>query len=125
MRIAFDLDGTLDHPELTELCNLLHDAGAEIHIITVGMLKECGYEATVAKKREKLEHLGVRYHFLHVVGGDTYEEAGQEKAAKCEYLGIKVMVDDSSAFVHEMIRGTMAVILHVRTAGEPDYRPAR
>jgi hypothetical protein len=125
MKIAFDLDGTLDHPELTRLCNLLYDAGAEIHIITAGAIGEAGYEASVERKQAKLLALGVSYHQLHVVTGETFEEAGQEKAAKCEYYGIDVVIDDSSSFVHELIRGTTAVVLHVRVAGEPGGKAAR
>jgi radical SAM superfamily enzyme len=125
VKVGFDLDGTLDHPELAALCNLLYDAGAEIHVITAGAIGETGYQATEEKKQLKLQILGIKYHHLHIVTGATFEEAGQEKAAKCEYYGIEVMIDDSSSFVHEMVKGTTAIILHVRMAGEPGGKAAR
>ena len=125
MNIGFDLDGTLDHPELVRLCNLLYDAGAIIHIITVAGLGVADYMSNEAKKRDKLYRLGVKYHHLHLVTGETFEEAGDEKAAKCEYYGIEVMIDDSSTFVKQMLHGTTAVVLHVRVAGEPGDTPAR
>lgn len=125
MRLGFDLDGTLDHPELKDLCNLLYDAGAQIHIITVGALASAGYESTAQRKRDKLQALGVKYHHLHLIVAATAEEAGDEKAAICEYHSIKVMIDDSETFVNQMIQGTEAIILHVRMAGEPGGRSAR
>lgn len=125
MKLGFDLDGTLDHPELKDLCNLLYDAGAEIHILTVGSLGAAGYESTEQRKRDKLQTLGVKYHHLHLIIADTFEEAGDEKAALCEYHQLKIMIDDSETFVKQMTQGTTAIILHVRMAGEPGGRSAR
>jgi hypothetical protein len=119
MNVAFDLDGTLDHTELVHLCNRLYDSGAMIHIITVAVLAESGYRCSRERKEAKLLKLGVKYHHLHLVEAHDHQQAGEGKAALCEYHKIEVMIDDQLAFVNEMVKGTTAIILHVRMAGEP------
>jgi len=113
MKIGFDLDMTLDRPELAELAGMLFSKGCEIHIITVARMGD-GYHSTREQKQEKLKQLGVPYHYLHLVGGDSFEQAGLRKASVVAREGIKIFIDDSSTFCTVVADQTDAVVLRVR-----------
>ena len=115
MKFGFDLDSTLDHPEIVRIANALYDLGDEVHVITVGRLKSAGYLTTQAEKYAKLDRLGVKYTHCVLVGGDTFEEAGRRKAEYIREHGIGLMIDDSSTFVKEIALGSGALVLHVKT----------
>lgn len=110
MKYGFDLDGTLDHPELLALANLLFDAGHEVHVLT-GFVPGGGY--TSLKKYEKLARLGVRCTAVHLCEGETNEEIGYSKAVVLNRLGIPFMVDDDPVFVRQMAYYSGARILMV------------
>ena len=117
MKFGFDLDGTLDHPAVVALANALCndiEAGHEVHVITVGRLNCAGYETTREAKIEKLNRLGVSYHYLVLVGGDTFEEAGRRKAEYIQDHELDLMIDDSSTFVKEIALGTDVPVLHLK-----------
>lgn len=121
-KIGFDLDGTLDRPEIAALARVLFAAGVEIHIITAGYVGETEETAAemVARKEARLEFLGVPYSKLHIVTGQSFEEAGQEKAAIINYYELPIMFDDAPTFVKEMVEGTSAMILHLKPGGNTD-----
>lgn len=113
--IGFDLDSTLDRPELAALARQLYETGAyEIHVVTVGRIASSGYETPRAAKMAKLKALDVPYHYLHLAGGETFESAGRNKAEIINKMGIQIMFDDSTTFCNEMAANTDAVILRVR-----------
>lgn len=60
MRVAFDLDGTLDRPAIRDLALVLLKAGHEVHIIT-GVFLEAGEWQSTAEKRKKITRLGIPY----------------------------------------------------------------
>lgn len=91
MKCGFDLDGTLDHPEIRNLCNALFDAGHEVHILT-GYWPTGNY--TEQMKHDKIARLGVRYTQLHLCEGASMAEIGQTKAAILNRYGIEFMIDD-------------------------------
>lgn len=120
LRIAFDLDGVLDRPEMAALARFLYAAGVEIHVITVGAPDNETAEATkvmYARKVERLAFLDVPYTTLHVVTGKDREEEGEEKAALLNYYAIPIMVDDSIDFVESMVENSTAMILHLQPGG--------
>jgi hypothetical protein len=106
IRVGFDLDGTLDRPELTKLANMYYDAGFEVHVITVSQLAQAGYITTRAEKMKKLSKLGVKYTKLHLVRGATYTECGMAKADVINAEGIVLMFDDAPTFVKMMVKFT-------------------
>jgi len=122
-KFGFDLDGTLDRAEIAALARVLHAAGVEVHIITVGALggdEPEAEEKMIQRKIERLAFLEVPYTRLHVVTGEDFEEAGQEKAAIINYYNIQVMIDDAPSFVKEMVEATTAMILHLKPGGNDD-----
>src|SRR5690349_897708 len=60
MKIAFDLDGTLDRKVLAELCRVLLLAEHEVFIIT-GVFPEAAGWQDGAAKCEKLKRLGIPF----------------------------------------------------------------
>lgn len=118
MTFAFDLDGTLDRPELAQLANLLFDAGHDIHVITAHAIAVAGYYATRESKVKKLDKLGVRYTKLHLASGANYSEVGLDKARVIREEGIEVMFDDSTTFCNMMAEYSNAVVLRVREPNE-------
>lgn len=119
-KIGFDLDGTLDRPEIAALARLLYAAGVEIHIITVGALDGDGPEATEvmhARKVERLAFLSIPYQHLHVVTGANFDEAGEEKAAIVNYYELPIVIDDSGSFVKALVADTSAMVLHLKPGG--------
>lgn len=127
-KIGFDLDGTLDRPEVAALARVLYAAGVQIHILTVGAIMserddstlQEDYDAMVQRKVQRLEFLAIPYHELHVVVGDTFEEAGREKAALINAREIPIMFDDSGSFVKAMVEDTTAIIMHLKPGGNED-----
>jgi hypothetical protein len=116
-KVGFDLDGVLDRPEMAALARFLFAAGIEVHVITVGAVEGDapeGAEVMRARMVERLAFLGVPFTMLHVVTGEDYEEAGEEKAVILAYHNIQVMIDDSSSLVKAMVANSTAVILHLR-----------
>ncbi len=134
VRVGFDLDGTLDQPEIAALARVLFAAGIEIHVVTVGAVQGQSMgagdekkivtaedaDAMYARKVERLSILDVPFTKLHVVTGETFEEAGEEKAAILNYSEIPIMIDDSPTFVKEMVFATSAMILHLKPGGNDD-----
>ena len=110
MKWGFDLDGTLDHPEIRALANLLYDHGEEVHVLT-GFVPDGNY--TENKKIEKLVRLGVRFSKLHLCPGETMEEIGYVKAQILRRLQIPIMIDDDPTFVRQMAYYSDARILMV------------
>jgi len=121
VKVGFDLDGTLDRPELAQLARVLYDAGCEIHVITANAIAVAKYYQTREDKEKKLLRLGVLYTELHLAAGTTFSEVGQEKARIIREQGIEVMFDDSTTFCNMMEEHSDAVILRVR---EPNERVA-
>jgi hypothetical protein len=106
VKIGFDLDGTLDRPELAKLANQYYSTGHEVHVITVNRLGMMHYTASRHDKVKKLAKLGVKYTKLHLVGGETYSECGIAKAEIITREGIVLMFDDSPTFVKMMMKYT-------------------
>ena len=104
MKVGFDLDGTLDRPEIARLANMYYDAGIEVHVITVVQLGQTGYITTRKAKMDKLTLLGVRYTKLHLVRGQTYNECGIAKADVINAEGIVLMIDDAPSFVKMIVK---------------------
>lgn len=122
-RVGFDLDGTLDRPEIAALARLLYAAGVEIHVITVGALGGDApedAEAMYMRKIERLTFLDVPFTKVHVVTGDNFSDAGEEKAAIINAYEIPIMVDDAPTFVSVMVKDTSAMILHLKPGGNDD-----
>ena len=116
MRVAFDLDGTLDKPALCDLAKLLINEGNEVHIIT-GIFDEAGEWQNELAKMQKLDRLGIeweradegsggyraRVHFLHAMEhtfGRDYRLAdlGLRKAEITQRFGISMIFDDSETY---------------------------
>lgn len=136
MKIAFDLDGTLDKRFLRDLCLTLLDGGHEVHIITGTFTEAIGWQDGAAKRR-KLDRLGIpfstgdtgwpspdsRKAILHILDavpisfGQDYRlrDLGLRKGALCEELGVQLLFDDSEGYcemVPKMSGDT--VVLHVK-----------
>lgn len=126
MKIAFDLDGTLDRRALAELARILMLGGHEVHIIT-GVFLEAGDWQSPKEKFEKLRRWGISFerttevcdnevtevfgdgpvwatlHVLYAVDpsfGLDYRlrDLGLRKGALCEKLGIEILFDDSETY---------------------------
>jgi hypothetical protein len=116
MIFGFDLDGTLDKPELAYLANHLLQSGHTVHVITSVFPESGNWQSRIAKL-EKLQRLGVptiqdeNIHFmqghakLHVIYPEnvgTIEERlriiGLQKGILTEKMKIDVFFDDSSTF---------------------------
>lgn len=107
---GFDLDGTLDHPEILRLANLLFDKGEEVHVLT-GFVPSGRY--TEQMKQDKLARLGVRCTMVHLCEGESMEEIGYTKAQILNRYGIDFMVDDDPTFVKQMVHYSSARMLLV------------
>lgn len=131
LRIGFDLDGTLDCPEMAEMIRSLLNSGADVHIITA-IFSEAGNWQSPEAKFSKLSRLGIPYMTaspnlgqlplpgtatLHILTamGENYDRAyrladlGLRKGALCEQLGLTIYVEDSELFcemIPKMSRGT-------------------
>lgn len=120
MIVGFDLDGTLDRPNVKALLLALVAAGHEVHIIT-GVFDEAGDWQSEEAKLAKLNRHGIpfstgisnysaalpRVHILHAADpshGRDYRLAdlGLRKGDLCERLGIELFIDDSATYC-EMI----------------------
>jgi len=123
MKVAFDLDGTLDRKVLADLCKILLDGGHEVSVIT-GVFSESGAWQGGESKRLKLSRLGIpfnQYDELEPVAGfnvqhvarlfvlesaptaayttmDRLRDIGLRKGALCERLGVQMFFDDSSIY---------------------------
>lgn len=140
MRVAFDLDGTLDRPAIAALAKTLLAGGHEVHVITGTFTEAVGWQDSAAK-RTKLLRLGIPFRstvekglvsgvpidgnsaVLHILDavpitfGQDYRlrDLGLRKGALCEVLGIELFLDDSDTYcemVPKMSGGTQ--VLHVR-----------
>lgn len=120
LKVAFDLDGTLDIDILRRLALFLAEHGAEIHVIT-GTFGESGEWQTEAAKRDKLNRLGLSgFATIHVLSavapefGTEYRlrDLGLRKGALCEKLGINLLFDDSPNFcdVAKRMHGGLTVL---------------
>lgn len=125
MKVAFDLDGTLDRATLRDLCLHLLRTGVEVSIITGVFPEAAGWQDAQAK-RAKLNRLGIPFDERHelddiepVAEGiarlyvlnavpQTFDrpyrlvDLGLRKGALCERLGAQMIFDDSSTYV-EMV----------------------
>ncbi len=131
MRIGFDLDGTLDRPQIAELAKWLIAGGHEVHIIT-GVFPEAVNWQDGNAKRRKLGRLDIPYttgtltegvatlHILDAVPATfardyRLADLGLRKGALCEELGVTLFLDDSELYcemVPKMSGNT--TVLHVR-----------
>jgi hypothetical protein len=97
---GFDLDGTLDKPELARLANDLHDAGHQVYVITGG-LADAGEWALDARER-RLDALGMRYtEIIRCIHPDV-RQIGRLKGEACARLGIGVLFDDSRLYLESV-----------------------
>lgn len=138
MKVAFDLDGTLDKLPVLELAKALLAAGHEVHVIT-GMFSDGQEWQGVDAKRRKLSRLGLPYVlyrgpitaegssqavFLHVIEAIpvsstknleyVLRDIGLRKGALLEELGITLLFDDSATYcdmVHRMSGATTAQVI--------------
>jgi hypothetical protein len=144
MRVAFDLDGTLDRPAIADLARVLLAGGHEVHIIT-GVFSEAGDWQGAATKRKKLRRIGIpfhedenmlgetirvidqfpqqgaRLHILYAVDHEKYDrdyrlvDLGLRKGALCEQLGIDLVIDDSEMYCKYIpAMSGGTTVLHVR-----------
>lgn len=93
MRIAFDLDGTLDSdPALRELMQKLTKRGDKVYVLTGSHVVPVT-DAEVQMKKDKLAGLGLKgcYHKLKVYPNPP----GKEKAAYCKKHKIAMLIDNS------------------------------
>lgn len=96
-RYAFDLDGTLDRPEIAQLANDLYAAGHEIHVVTGGHA-DTG-EWTIEARKQKLAALNVNYTSIIRCFGATLDDIGREKARQLRALDAILMFDDAPIYV--------------------------
>lgn len=120
MIFAFDLDGTLDRPEVADLARLLLRTGHEVHIIT-GVFLEAGDWQCDAAKHEKLKRIGglddAKVHVLWAMP-ETYPrdyrlaDLGLRKGALCEKLGVRMLFDDNETYCEmaKKMHGGLAVM---------------
>lgn len=105
MKVAFDLDGTLDRPAVASLAKELIAAGVEVHIIT-GTFEEGGPWQDTQEKKAKVRRLGLEAARLHVIMAkpEAYPreyrlaDIGLRKGALCLELGIDILIDDSAVY---------------------------
>lgn len=132
MKIAFDLDGTLDRESVRKLCLALLGNGDEVHIIT-GIFDEGGNWQGEQAKKEKLTRLCIpwqdssgqevhraRLHCLHAMDASYPREyrladLGLRKGALCQELQIPLLIDDSLQYCEmaPKMYGDLTV-MHVR-----------
>jgi HEAT repeat protein len=134
MKIAFDLDGTLDRPVLRDLALTLLQAGQEVHIIS-GLFLEAGDWQDEQAKCEKLVRLGLaqpgaavgkyllpenlHLTILEAVSHEKFDRAyrladlGLRKGAYIEKHGIEIMFDDSEGYIEMMPKMCAAQMLRV------------
>lgn len=110
MKIAFDLDGTLDKPAIAQLALVLDRSGHEVHVIT-GAFPDAKWQSD-EHKIAKMERLGLhRFCYdgrLHsIIALETspsrnldyvLRDLGLRKGALCEELGIEIIFDDSALY---------------------------
>lgn len=137
MKIGFDLDGTIDSPQMSALVSALLKASVEVHIIT-GVFDEAGEWQNADAKIQKLQRHGIpailmsddmrgqlvmdgfaRVHVLHAMD-TTYPrdyrlvDLALRKGALCDKLGIIIYVEDSELFANHiphMSRGTQVLLV--------------
>lgn len=115
MIYGFDLDGTLDKPELAALCKTLLATQHEVHIIS-SIFPEGGEWQNADAKKQKLDRLGILWKdpgaitkanaaSLHVVPaeadgdiGERLRVIGLKKGILTERLHIDVFFEDSETF---------------------------
>lgn len=116
MKIAFDLDGTLDRPAVRDLALALLKAGHEVHILS-GCFTEAGKWQDSTAKMNKLVRLGLvgvghgyiapaclKIMILPAVDHKQFDRAyrlvdlGLRKGAYCEEHGITLIFDDSEVY---------------------------
>jgi hypothetical protein len=135
MKVAFDLDGTLDKPALRNLALSLLSAGHEVHIVS-GCFLEAGDWQDETAKLDKLVRLGLaqagdgpgkyklpeglRISILEAVSHERFDrdyrlaDLGLRKGAYIEKNGIEIMFDDSELYCKLMPAYCGAVIAQVR-----------
>lgn len=94
---GFDLDGTLDRPDLARLANDLFDAGHEVWVVTGG-LADAG-EWTQEARERKVAALGVRCTGIIRCISPDIGRVGALKGEWCRELGITVMLDDDCLYL--------------------------
>lgn len=128
MKFGFDLDGTLDRPQIVKLAHTLADAGHQLYIIT-GIFDEVGDWQGEAAKLRKLAKTGLagRTAGIAFVHSDSRALAGEQatlayrlrdmglrKAAHCAEWDIDIFFDDSADYCAVMPKmcGTQIVQVH-------------
>jgi hypothetical protein len=120
MKVAFDLDGTLDKPAVADLARALLYGGHDVHILT-GIFLEAGEWQSLEAKKEKLGRIGIlfetdddndgvfsRFRVAKLHGMEAVDQSypleyrlrdlGLRKGALCEKLGIDLFIDDSTMY---------------------------
>ena len=118
---AFDLDGTLDRPELAQLARDLFAAGHEVHIVT-GARADVG-EWTIAARQEKLASLAVNYTLIHRCFGATHDAVGSEKRRVCDEIGALLMFDDAPSYIKELSYGRSCILQVIPKRGPLTLAP--
>ena len=109
MRYAFDLDGTLDVPEIAGLANALHAAGHEVYVVT-GAVTDTG-EWTMEARIEKCARLGVKYTKIIRCFGDSLDAIGAKKAQALKELGAALMFEDSIPFAQHTVQACPTLLV--------------
>lgn len=104
---AFDLDNTLERPEIAQLANDLYDAGHEVHVVTGG-LADSG-EWTMEARKARLAENGVRYTSLRRCLDPDIRNIGAIKGSVCHELGASVIFDDRADYL-EGVRTTSRTV---------------
>ena len=95
---AFDLDGTLERPNMKNLANDLFMAGHDVYVISAARSSGPDRQA----KLEKLTGLGVQFTELIMCIGDDVNRLGIMKGDKCRELGVSVMVEDDAQYAYDI-----------------------
>lgn len=135
MKVAFDLDGTLDRPAVLTLCKELLNEGHSVHIVS-GMFLESNWQLA-NDKLAKLARMGLikrstvlqdayelpinlRVKFIEAVDHAKFDrdyrlaDIGLRKGAYLSEQGIDIMFDDSELYCKLMPAYCGTQIVHVR-----------
>ena len=112
MRVAVDLDGTLDSSEAVRtLVKKLHARGHKVSVLTGTHLPEVNKEARKLKKA-KLKAIGMKGHYSKL---KVYTNPpGKAKAKYCEKKKVSLMIDNSLSNAN-LAPGSTTVLVPWRT----------
>jgi len=97
-KYGFDLDGTLDNPNITQLARDLYEAGHSIYVISAAHMDT----PTTEEKVQKLKDMGMDYTELIVVRDKNVDRLGLNKGVECERLGISVFFEDDAQYAYDI-----------------------